>query len=107
MTKSKNANSHFTLLAISELASTPEPKTASNTKEPHSAQIPLAFNLLFTVIFVILAEKDILTYAEAAERLKYVVDGMPELPDGTRAYLTITINALWNFEALSRRHNIH
>ena len=95
----KNASHpQFTPYAASAPTSSSEPKTASDTNVPLSAQPIMAFNILLLVIFIRLGEKDVLSFSQAAGLLEELADKMADLPDGARALLTQFINSLWYFE---------
>jgi hypothetical protein len=109
MKKNNASHLHFTPYGTSESGSESKPKTASNTNVPLSVQPLIAYNTLFLVIFMCLAEKDVLSFSQAARLLEEVTNEKPDLPDGARAWPTQMINTLWNFDknTASSRHIIH
>jgi hypothetical protein len=91
----------------SEQGSESEPKTASDTNVPLSAQAIMAFNTLLLVIFIHLGEKGVLSLSQAAQLLEEFVDKKSNLPDGANAWLTEFTKSLWYFEKELGQNTIH
>src|SRR5450830_1396325 len=83
-----------TLDPITDSAPLSDPKSAADTKLP--ASVLIAHQTLFLVIFICLAEKGIMSFAEAAQLLEDAIDVKPDLPQGAKIFLRATISTLWN-----------
>jgi hypothetical protein len=60
------------------------------------AAVLIAHQNLFLVLFMCLAEKGIMSFAEAAQMLEEAIDAMPDLPQGAQIWLRATLSTLWN-----------
>jgi hypothetical protein len=107
MTKNDTTHPHSTQPNTSDPSPASEAKPAKETSVPPSLQPIIAFNTVLLVIFLCLAEKNILSFAHAAQYLEDAVEEMTDLPDLTRAFLLQIIATLWGFEKGSDRNKIN